>query len=509
MKEQAYNKDKDQERLKNSMTKQSQEIQDRKLGNLESAGNLASGEIVSLKIFMPVPLPEDPYEAIRQAYLDGIDTKSEPFEDPIDTKTPESPLTVAPPTSLPESTPPTLIPILRKTACMAVRVLPAMSSGLSASMAEMAAMSESAFRKRFSSSYESSPYVSPPDLPSRKRYRGTSELVEDSEEENDEVDEEIEESLDYDSVSEDAEDKGPTAEDEDPTAGDEGLAAGVEGPDTDDKSHGLDDESRGLDVEGHSVESNGLGLEEDEEAIPEGQQQAALVMGTAVNAPLKLGYRALRRRELALEEDHVYSTFKVRQGSGSAPESKRPERVSVFRQPILTTWTDLKDGMVYIDVPAYPPPAPHMQTPPSPEWTSDSLPISPSPSVVPLPISLPMLPLTVPSPVATPATTETEGFLTELGAQVKMDIGELFTRSRVVRDEIFSQRYRFRSLEYEQERVAVTFRAIWRPVLSLEWWAGQTDAHRAAPWHTISDMQGENQEFGVLQPTRERRRNLE
>ncbi|GJV14062.1 hypothetical protein Tco_1359385 [Tanacetum coccineum] len=268
--------------------------------------------------------------------------------------------------------------------------------------------------------------------------------------------------------------------------GDEGLAAGVEGPDTDDKSHGLDDESRGLDDEGHSVESNGLGLEEDEEAVPEGQQQAALVMGTAVNAPLKLGYRALRRRELALEEDHVYSTFKVRQGSGSAPESKRPERVSVFRQPILTTWTDLKDGM-----------------------TSDSLPISPSPSVVPSPISSPLILLTVPSPVATPATTETEGFLTELGAQVKMDIGELFTRSRVVRDEIFSQRYRFRSLEYEQERVAMTFGAIWRPVLALESWAGQTDAHKTALWHAISDMQGENQEFGVLQPTRERRRNLE
>ncbi|GJY63138.1 hypothetical protein Tco_0464598 [Tanacetum coccineum] len=100
-----------------------------------------------------------------------------------------------------------------------------------------------------------------------------------------------------------------------------------------------------------------------------------------------------------------------------------------------------------------------------------------------------MIPLTVPSPVATPANTETDGFLTELGAQVEMqeglirdhavrlekllpalferydrDIGELFTRSGEVRDDIFSQRYRFRSLEYEQERVAVTFGAIWRPV---------------------------------------------
>ncbi|GJU80103.1 hypothetical protein Tco_1282468 [Tanacetum coccineum] len=40
--------------------------------------------------------------------------------------------------------------------------------------------------------------------------------------------------------------------------------------------------------------------------------------------------------------------------------------------------------------------------------------------------------------------------------------------SGAVRDEIFSQRYRFRSLEQEQERATVTFSAIWRPVLALE-----------------------------------------
>ncbi|GJS99615.1 putative reverse transcriptase domain-containing protein [Tanacetum coccineum] len=340
---------------------------------------------------VPVPFPEDPYEAIRQAYLDGTDIEFEPFEDPIDTKIPESPLTVAPPTSLLESTPPTLVPILRRTRwqlCLSLRSIRG----------------------------------------------GTSELVEDSEEDSDEEDEELEESLDFDSVSEDTEDEGPTAEDEDLAMGDEGLATRVDGLGTDDKSHGMDDESRGLDDESHSVESDGLGLEE-EEAIPR-------------------------------EEDRVYITFEVEQGSGSASESKRPER-----------------------------------TPPSPEWMSGLLPISPSPSVVPLPVSSPMIPLTVPSLVATLATAETEGFLIELGAQVKMqrglicdhavrleelspalferynrDIGELFTRSGAVRDEIFSQRYQFRSLEYEQERVAVTFRAIWRPVLALESWAGQTDA---------------------------------
>nr|GFD36068.1 hypothetical protein [Tanacetum cinerariifolium] len=48
-------------------------------------------------------------------------------------------------------------------------------------------------------------------------------------------------------------------------------------------------------------------------------------------------------------------------------ESERPKRVSASRQPTLITWTDPKDGMVYIDVPAYLPLAPPVQTPPSPE----------------------------------------------------------------------------------------------------------------------------------------------
>ncbi|GJU19407.1 hypothetical protein Tco_1152749 [Tanacetum coccineum] len=59
---------------------------------------------------------------------------------------------------------------------------------------------------------------------------------------------------------------------------------------------------------------------------------------------------------------------------------------------------------------------------------SGSLPISPSPFVVPSPFSSPMIPLTVPSPVATPATDETEGFLTELGAQVEMQGGLIQNR---------------------------------------------------------------------------------
>ncbi|GKC43323.1 RNA-directed DNA polymerase, eukaryota, partial [Tanacetum coccineum] len=271
-------------------------------------------------------------------YLDGTDTESEPFEDPTDTETPESPLAIAPPIPLSESTPPVLFPILCRTTCIAVCVLHAMSLGLSASMAEVAAMSESALRKRFRSSCESSLSVSPLDLPLRKRYR---------------------------------EDEGPTAEDEDPAAEDEGLTVGVESPGMDDEGYGLDDEghgrddkSRSIDNEGHSVESDGLGLEEEEEAVPGGQQQAASVVRTIVSAPLGFGYGALRHRELALEESNVYSTFEVGQGSGLTLVSERPKRVSAFRQPTLTTWTDPEDDMIYIDIPDYPPPTSPVQTPP-------------------------------------------------------------------------------------------------------------------------------------------------
>ncbi|GKB65842.1 hypothetical protein Tco_0927254, partial [Tanacetum coccineum] len=235
---------------------------------------LASVEIeIILILGLPCCLSSSSVRCLESAYLDGTNTESEPFEDPIETETHESPLTVAPPTSLPESTPPTLVPILRRTTRIAMRVPPVMSLGPSASMAKVTAMSESAFRKRFRSSYKSSPSLSPPDLPLQKRYRGTSELVEDSED-DDEEDEEIEESLDSDNVSKDTKDEGPTVEDEDPAAGDEGLAAGVEGPDMDDESH------------------------EDEEAVLGGQQQATPVVGTAVSAPLGLGYGALRRQEL-------------------------------------------------------------------------------------------------------------------------------------------------------------------------------------------------------------------
>ncbi|GKC04772.1 hypothetical protein Tco_0996382 [Tanacetum coccineum] len=95
-----------------------------------------------------------------------------------------------------------------------------------------------------------------------------------------------------------------------------------------------------------------------------------------------------------------------------------------------------------------------------------------------------MIPLIVPSLVATPATAETEGFLTELGAQIEMQGGLI--RDHTVRLEELSLALFERSLEHEQ-RVAVTFRALWRLVLALESWESQTDAQREALWHVISD----------------------
>ncbi|GKD01028.1 hypothetical protein Tco_1171302, partial [Tanacetum coccineum] len=363
---------------------------------------------------------EDPYEAIRQAYYVETDTESEPFKDPVETEAPELPHTVASPTSLHDSTPPTLVPILCRTIHMVVRVPLAMSLGLSTSMAEVAAMFDLAFHDEEEDDEEED------------------NKEEDNEEEEEE---EIEESLDSDSVSEGAEEEGPTTKDKDPGAGNEGLVVGNEGP-------------------GIGFKSLNLG---GDEAVPEGQQWAAPVVETAVCEPLGLGYGALRHQGIALGEGRIPSVFKVGQSFGSVLESERTKRVSALRQPTLTTWIDLEDSIAYIDVLAYPLPTPLALTLPSPKWTSGSLPVSPAPSIDPSPISSPMIPLTVISPIASPATAEIEGFLTELGARVKMqgglirdhivqlrelshalferydrDIGELFTRSGVVRDEIFS-----------------------------------------------------------------------
>nr|GEU64868.1 hypothetical protein [Tanacetum cinerariifolium] len=187
----------------------------------------------------------DPYEAIRQTYLVGMDTEFEPYEG--EAETPKSPHTVAPPTCCVEEskgngtsgarstssnsiaplspdhplthTTHVLVLSLRRTTRLAVHVSPVMSHGLS--------VSDSKFHKRFKSSYDSLPS---PTFLVRKRYEGTFKIILDTDSEGDELgeeeDEEVEEILDLDSKSDDVEDEFPTVEDEDLVTEDKGHTAG-------------------------------------------------------------------------------------------------------------------------------------------------------------------------------------------------------------------------------------------------------------------------------------------
>nr|GEX02468.1 hypothetical protein [Tanacetum cinerariifolium] len=276
---------------------------------------------------------------------------------------PDHPLTHVSPTPTP-----TRALFHRRTARMRVRAQPAIFLGPLASMTEAMALLDFAFCKRYRSSYETpSPSLT---LPVQKRYIGTSKLILDTDSEGGELGDE------------------DTEEDESSDADDDRERS-------DDEDHGLDDEARDL-------EGEGLGLEEGEdEAVPEGQQQATPVVDTTASEPLGLGYEALRRRELVVGEDQVPSTFEVGQSS---------------------SYTSLDTA--------------------SPKWSSGSLPISPSSLVVPSPIDSPMATLT---------------------ATILIDKDQ------------FIERYRFRSLEREQDRAIVTFGSLWRPVLALEAWAGHVD----------------------------------
>ncbi|GJW51583.1 hypothetical protein Tco_0092934 [Tanacetum coccineum] len=315
---------------------------------------------------------------------------------------------------------------------MTVRAQPAMSPGHLARLAEAMALSNSAFCKRYRSSYETPSLSSSLTLLVRKRYRGTSELIIDTDSEEDELgeedtkeDREDESDGDHglDDESQGLDDEGHGLGDEDHGLDDESQGLDDEGHGLNDRDHGLDDESQGLDDEGHGLgdeghglddesqglEDEGLGLEE-EEVVPEGQQQAVPV------------------------------------------------------------------------------------TPPSLEWSLGSLLVSPSSPIVLSPIA---------SLVATPTATisvDKDQFIKiraqlelhksilhdhtqrldalppTLVADIDRDVRELYTRSGAVRDDIFLERYRFRSLEREQERATVTFSAIWKPMLALEACAGQNVA---------------------------------
>ncbi|GKF12909.1 hypothetical protein Tco_0050835, partial [Tanacetum coccineum] len=191
---------------------------------------------------------------------------------------------------------------------------------MSARIAEEVALSPSSFRKRFRSPYETPLPSSNLTLPVQKRYRDTSKLILDTNSEGDEVEQE--------DTKEDEKDECP-------------------------------------------------GMEEEEKAAPEGQQQAVLVVNIAASEPLGLGYGTARRRAFESIEEIAPSTYEVGQGSRSVLEQEGVERISAFRQPTLVTWVDLEDGRVYTNILTYAPPAAPVQTPPSFDWSLDSLPVSP------------------------------------------------------------------------------------------------------------------------------------
>nr|GEY65469.1 hypothetical protein [Tanacetum cinerariifolium] len=203
------------------------------------------------------------------------------------------------------------------------------------------------------------------------------------------------------------------------------------------------------------------------------------------------GEEVTRRRVQELVEDPMPSTFEVGQSSRSVPDQQVADKTHML--PARPTWVDLEDGTIYIDIKLDAPLVRALiQTPTSPEWSSSSLPISPTS-------------LTVPSPVASPVTTLAatitvkEDEFIEVGAQLEFhgsilhdhtqrldtlpptllkgmgrDIIELYDRSTAVKGEIHSQRFRLWILKRGQEQATITFGALWQPVLALEAF-GRTD----------------------------------
>nr|GEZ06935.1 hypothetical protein [Tanacetum cinerariifolium] len=164
-----------------------------------------------------------------------------------------------------------------------------------------------------------------------------------------------------------------------------------------DESSDADDETKswGLDDEGQGLEDEGPNMEE-EEAGSEGHQQVVLIVDKAASEPLGLGYEAARCLALESTKEITPSMYEIGHSSRSMSEQEGVERIYSFRQPTLVTWVDPEDGRVYTDIPTYVPPAAPVQTPPSPEWSLGSLPVSPLSLVVLSPIA---------SPVATPIAT--------------------------------------------------------------------------------------------------------
>ncbi|GKD40978.1 hypothetical protein Tco_1261185, partial [Tanacetum coccineum] len=312
-----------------------------------------------------VPLMSKGFEASKPSSTRTVSSYSLVSSHSTTPLSPDHPLTHVSPTPTP-----TRVSFHHRTAHMAVHTQPTLSPGMLARIAEAAALSLSSFHKRYRSYYKTPSPSSYLTLLVRKRYRGTSELILDTNSEGDELGKE------------------DTEEDK-----------------------------------------------EDETA----------------SEPLGLGYGAARRHALESIEEIVSSTYEVGRSS-----------------------------RVYTNIPTYVPPTTPIQTPPSPEWLLGSLPVSPSSSVVPSHIAL---------PVATSTATilvDEDQFL-EVGAQLELH-GSIIYDHTLCLDALPPALFE----GYDRDLRELYTRLGARPVLALEAWVGQTDAQRAALWHAIYDIQKEN-----------------
>ncbi|GKF27811.1 hypothetical protein Tco_0094153, partial [Tanacetum coccineum] len=90
------------------------------------------------------------------------------------------------------------------------------------------------------------------------------------------------------------------------------------------------------------------------------------------------------------------------------------------------------------------------------------------------------------SPAVPPATTENEAFLADLGAQVELH-GSILRDHTQRLDALLPTFFE----DIGQGITGLYDSAMWRPVLALEAWAGQTDTQRAALWQARYEDQME------------------
>ncbi|GKA96935.1 hypothetical protein Tco_0824829 [Tanacetum coccineum] len=314
-----------------------------------------------------VPLMGEEFETVKPSGTRTDSSHSSASSDSTTPLSPDHPLTHVSPTPTP-----TRASFYRRIVRMTVRVQPAMSPGYSARVTEAMALSDSAFRKRYRSSYEtpsSSSYLA---LPVRKRYRDTSELI-------------------------------------------------------------LDTDSEGVSWEMRILRRMRVWMRLTRERGQIIRVIDSSGCGYSRGEPIGLGYGVARHRALESIEDITPSTYEV----------------------------DPEDDRVYTDITIYPLVAP-VQTSLSPEWSSGSLPNSLSSHEVPSPIA---------SLMATPTATISvnEDHFLEVGAQLELH-GSILQDHTQRLDALLPTLIADidRSLEHEQERTAVTFGALWRPVLALE-----------------------------------------